>query len=184
MGELTVTFRLSERDQRRLRGMIRKVTSAASGQREAEVILAAERVAMHARLAKPPEYVLERLAKLDQLTALLMDRGWPLPAAVRRTAIAGLAYLADPQDLIPDSVPGLGFLDDAIVIELVMRDLEDELRGYQEFRRYREAQWQKLGYPQSRELRETQLARKRDAIRARIQAKRAREKRARGKGAV
>ena len=40
MNELTVTFRLSERDQRRLRGMIRKVTSAASGQREAEVILA------------------------------------------------------------------------------------------------------------------------------------------------
>ncbi len=174
MNELTVTFRLSERDQRRLRGMLRKATAAASGQREAEIILAAERVAMHAWLAKPPEYVLERLAKLDQLTALLMDRGWPLPAAVRRSAIAGLAYLADPHDLIPDSVPGLGFLDDAIVIELVMRELRDELRGYEEFCRYREAQWQKLGYPQGHEAREAQLVRKRGSIRARIEAKRVR----------
>ncbi len=66
MNELTVTFRLSERDQRRLRGMLRKATAAASGQREAEIILAAERVAMHARLAKPPEYVLERIARLDR----------------------------------------------------------------------------------------------------------------------
>ena len=182
MSELVITFRLGERDQRRLRGMLRKVAAVANDQSEAAIILAAERVAMHARVAKPPKYILDRIAKLDRLTALLNDRGWPLPASVRQAAVAGLAYFANPNDLIPDQIPGLGFLDDAIMIELVMRDLAEELRGYDQFCRYREALWEKRWYQQSRETREAKLAEKRSAIRARIEAKRKRARAGRPAG--
>ena len=34
--------------------------------------------------------------------------------------VAALNYLVDPFDLIPDSIPFLGFVDDAIVVEFVV----------------------------------------------------------------
>ena len=49
-----------------------------------------------------------------------------------------LAYFTEPEDLIPDHIPGLGFLDDAIMIELVVRELRHEIEAYEDFCRYRE----------------------------------------------
>ncbi len=40
---------------------------------------------------------------------------------------AALLYLVTPQDFISDNVPGLGFLDDAFVLELVFQNLQAEI---------------------------------------------------------
>ena len=48
-----------------------------------------------------------------------------------------LAYFADPQDIIPDNVPVIGFLDDAIMIELCVRELKPEIDSYGDFVLYR-----------------------------------------------
>ena len=53
--------------------------------------------------------------------------------------LSGLAYLCDPEDLIPDDIPGIGMLDDAVMIELVFRELRHELEAYEDFRAYRES---------------------------------------------
>ncbi|MFB3125280.1 MAG: YkvA family protein, partial [Woeseiaceae bacterium] len=47
------------------------------------------------------------------------------------------AYFCEPEDLIPDHIPGLGFLDDAIMIELVVRELHHEIEAYRDFCDYR-----------------------------------------------
>ena len=47
--------------------------------------------------------------------------------------LGALVYFTDPEDLIPDSVPGLGFLDDAIYVELIIRELKAEIDSYEEF---------------------------------------------------
>ena len=47
------------------------------------------------------------------------------------------AYFADPQDMIPDSIPVLGFIDDAIMIELLTAELRPEIDAYNDFCRYR-----------------------------------------------
>ena len=49
-----------------------------------------------------------------------------------------LAYFAEPDDLIPDQIPGLGFLDDAIMVELVVRELRHEIEAYEDFRVFRD----------------------------------------------
>jgi len=49
-----------------------------------------------------------------------------------------LAYFSDPEDLVPDHIPVLGFLDDAIMIELVAEELKDDIEAFEEFCAYRE----------------------------------------------
>jgi uncharacterized membrane protein YkvA (DUF1232 family) len=67
------------------------------------------------------------LAPWESLHILLrMIRSWltgryALPAATLLSAVAALLYFVDPIDLIPDSVPVLGYLDDAAVIAAVVR---------------------------------------------------------------
>ena len=39
----------------------------------------------------------------------------------------------DAYDVIPDHIPGIGFLDDAIYAEIVIQELRTEIRSYQEF---------------------------------------------------
>ena len=67
--------------------------------------------------------------------------------------LSGLAYLCDPEDLIPDDIPGIGMLDDAVMIELVFRELRHELDAYQDFMRLPRAAgqgWRQAGRVQGR----------------------------------
>ena len=49
------------------------------------------------------------------------------------TIIAGLLYLVNPMDLIPDFFVG-GFIDDAAVIGYVLTKIKDELDRYKEWK--------------------------------------------------
>jgi uncharacterized membrane protein YkvA (DUF1232 family) len=44
--------------------------------------------------------------------------------------VAALNYLVDPFDLIPDSIPFLGFVDDAIVVEFVVNKTRQTLDDF------------------------------------------------------
>ena len=52
--------------------------------------------------------------------------------------LAGLAYFANPEDLIPDHIPALGFLDDAIMVKFVEEEFKHELWAYRKFRKFRD----------------------------------------------
>jgi hypothetical protein len=73
-------------------------------------------------------------------------------------------------------VPGLGFLDDAIMIKIIAEDFAYDLDGYQEFRRFRDGAEQRPWTSVARERLPRRLKEKRDAIREKIDAKK--EKRA------
>ena len=64
---------------------------------------------------------------------ILRDERWDLPDADRGRVLSGLAYFTDPNDMIPDSIPGIGYLDDAIMVELIVRELRHDLEGYEDF---------------------------------------------------
>ncbi|KNY04038.1 YkvA family protein [Microbacterium sp. GCS4] len=53
------------------------------------------------------------------LRRLVSDRS--VPRSVRVTLVVLLAYLLLPIDLVPDFIPVLGYLDDAIVVAIALR---------------------------------------------------------------
>lgn len=172
MGELKITFKLEDQDLRYLKRVMRTAAKAAKNKSSEKIIESALEIARQAREAKPPEYVLERIAILEDIAAMLQDREWRIPSSVGARVCSALAYFADPHDLIPDQIPGLGFLDDAIMIELVAQEFRHEIDGYREFRRYRESARRRFSGPEREPLLQKPLVEKRRQIRARIQAKR------------
>ncbi len=68
---------------------------------------------------------------------MVRDEEWQLAAKERKNVLAALAYFADPQDIIADSVPVLGYIDDAIMIELVVSELKHEIDSFNDFCKYR-----------------------------------------------
>lgn len=54
------------------------------------------------------------------------------PALV--AVVAALLYFLAPLDVIPDWIPGLGFLDDLAVLGWVMRTWADELEAFRQWR--------------------------------------------------
>jgi uncharacterized membrane protein YkvA (DUF1232 family) len=54
---------------------------------------------------------------------------------------ACLVYAVSPGDVIPDALPGVGALDDMVVLTLAMRFLEKDLRAYARSKGYDEKQY-------------------------------------------
>jgi len=63
--------------------------------------------------------LLPRLARM--LAGLLADRAVPRGAKIALAAVA--VYLASPIDLIPDFIPIIGYLDDALLVAVVVDGL-------------------------------------------------------------
>ena len=53
-----------------------------------------------------------------------------IPWTTIASAVAGLAYVLSPIDLIPDFIPVIGVVDDALVIGLVLAAIDSDLQGY------------------------------------------------------
>ncbi len=181
MAELKVTFKLSDRDVAHLRRIMRKASSTAKQSDEEAIVKAARAIAGEVRKFKPPQYVLERVLRLESLVQRLQDKAYALPAPVRQKILSALCYFTHPADLIQDTIPGLGFLDDAIMIELVTRELKHELSAYREFCRFREAAEQRPWTQVGRVSLERKLSERRRQLRAQVEKKNIREaERARG----
>ncbi len=135
---LDINIRLSDDDLRPfIKGMHELEARMKDGNPD-QIIAAAQKQLAEYRNSSMPPFIAERLGSVESLIAMARDVGFGLPDADRQRVLAALAYLADPQDLIPDSVPVLGFLDDAIMIELCRHDLRHEIEAYDDFCAWRE----------------------------------------------
>jgi len=131
-----VTFELKESDLEHFRDVMRKAQSGAEKLSEQDILANAKKLSGEVP-ANLPEFVSERIAKLNTLVNMIEDDEWQIPAEERSDVLSALAYFSDPEDLVPDHIPVLGFLDDAIMIELVCEELKDDIEAFVEFCTYR-----------------------------------------------
>ncbi|NCC25994.1 MAG: DUF1232 domain-containing protein [Deltaproteobacteria bacterium] len=75
----------------------------------------------------------------DDFTLLLnmiRDREFKINPGTWAILAGALAYVVMPVDVIPDFIPGLGWIDDTFVLAMVISTIESELRDYKAWRNH------------------------------------------------
>ncbi len=140
-----VSFELDDEDLKHFRLIMREARKSAACLAPEEIVASAEALLGQVRESKVPLFIRERLDKLIIMIQMLKDHEWRLPGAESTRVLNALAYFTEPEDLIPDHIPGVGFLDDAIMVELVVRELRHEIDAYTDFCDFRAKQQPKPG---------------------------------------
>ena len=130
---LAITIELGDADLQHFIDAMKKAQAEAKHLSPKQVADAAAQLLAEGHKVKVPNFIAERLHKLDDMIAMVNDEGFGLPEEDKQRVLACLTYFANPQDIIPDNVPVLGFLDDAIMIELCVRELRYEIEAYEDF---------------------------------------------------
>ncbi len=174
---LDITFTLSDSDLEHFQTIVDQARENIDGEQKAEQIEAAARQLIdNARDGELPEFIAERVEQLDVVLRMINDDEWQLNDQERTAILHALAYFCEPQDIIPDHIPGLGFLDDAIYVEVVLDELSNEIHLYREFCTFREAEEsrRKARGEDVKVGREEWLADKRAALHAKMRKRRSR----------
>lgn len=142
---ISLNFELNDADLEHFDKAMIAAKKAAEGKSPDEIIDCAGKLLADARKVRIPDFILERLLHLDNMIAMARDEAWALPAQDRERVLSALVYFCDPDDVIADNVAVLGYLDDAVMIELCVRDLRHELDAYDDFCDFRQHQAERRG---------------------------------------
>jgi uncharacterized membrane protein YkvA (DUF1232 family) len=134
---LSITIDLSDQDLEYFQEALRRAQNSAGSKTATEITEAAGKLLEVAATAQVPDFIAQRLGKLESLINMVHDEGWAMSEDDKRRVLTALAYFAEPEDVIPDSVPVVGYLDDAIMIELCVRELKHEVEAYDDFVSFR-----------------------------------------------
>jgi uncharacterized membrane protein YkvA (DUF1232 family) len=180
VAQFKVVFTLDEDDVAYYRSLYRQVRKQAKEQPAERIIEDARAIVQRVRASKKtPHFVTAAIEVLADLVDLIQDNDYAAPISVRDSVLAALGYFSNPQDLVPDHVPGIGFLDDAIMIRFVEEEFRHELWGYRKFRKRRDSLEQRPWSHIARSRLQIRLDADRKAIRAEIQKREAKDELAR-----
>ena len=172
---LSISFELSDRDLAQFTEAMKAAREAAGHKSADEIISAASGLLAGADKIELPDFIAQRLERLDDLIAMVRDDGWHLPEEDKQRVLSALVYFADPKDVIPDNVPVLGYFDDAIAIEMSVRELHNEIEAYDEFCEFRQGEAERRGLDPAKVGRADWLEARRDELVDRMHRRRNRE---------
>jgi len=142
---ITLNFELNDRDLAHFELAMERARTAAAGKSNEDIVNCAVALLDDAQQIHIPDFIKARLLRLDDMIAMVRDEAWALPEADLQRVLGALMYFCDPADVIPDHVEVLGFLDDAVMIELSVRELKHELDAYDDFCDYRAHEAERRG---------------------------------------
>jgi uncharacterized membrane protein YkvA (DUF1232 family) len=88
-------------------------------------------------------YLARQLKLLVGFFGHAFDRVFPADSdASRREAAFAIRYWANESDIIPDLVPEIGYADDSLIVQTVLRRHHEVFRDYC---RFRNISWSKIG---------------------------------------
>lgn len=182
MARKRIAFSLDDSDVAYFRDIYRAAKDNTTSEDWPKIARGVRRLVKQVREAKRvPKFVTEAIDALEDLMRMVEDEDYATPQNVVDRTIAALAYFANPKDVIPDDVPLVGFLDDAIMIRFVEEDLKHELWGYRKFRNFRAGSEQRHWTPVAKERMRERLTAKRKEIRGQIQDREAKERQSHGR---
>ncbi|MCC2605470.1 YkvA family protein [Planctobacterium marinum] len=142
---IEINLELSDADLAHFKQLMQEAIQKNSGLSEDEVLEKAQAVVSQMEQSNQPDFVKSRVSSLADLIAAVKDEEWQMPEDEKKDILTSLIYFSEPQDLVPDDIPVLGFLDDAIMIELVIQDMSLDLRSYRQFCSFRRTEEKRRG---------------------------------------
>jgi uncharacterized membrane protein YkvA (DUF1232 family) len=174
---LRISFELTDRDLTFFRKALRQSREAVKDAEDTEIIEAIQAVLEEIRGSEPlPDFVGKRIPELESLISMLTDDEWQLPEGDRERLLATFVYFADPEDILPDDIPVIGYLDDVIIIELVARELQHVREAYDDFCHYRDKYEKEHGKNADAVIRRDRIDRRRQQLHQRMRRRSAQQK--------
>jgi uncharacterized membrane protein YkvA (DUF1232 family) len=175
---MKISFELTDRDLRFFRKSLKQSRDAVRDAEETEIVEAISDVLDEIRRNQPlPDLIAQRIPELESLIGMLTDEDWQLPETEREKVLATFVYFADPEDVLPDEIPVIGYLDDVIIIELMARDLRHVREAYDDFCEFRESFDDEQGPDIDPVIRRDRLDRRRQQLHQRMRRRSARQTR-------
>lgn len=169
---LEITFELSDADIAQFRDVMQRSWERCGELSREEVIQNARSLLVNVRASDTSDFIRQRINLLETMIGMVVDKGWDLDEEDAQRVLLALSYFSEPEDLIPDSIPALGFLDDAIMVELVARELQHDIEAYRDFVVFRAAESQRLGEDAMKLERSDWLEERRKQLHARMRRRR------------
>ena len=177
---LKLSFELTDRDLRYFRKALQTSRAAVRDAEESEIIEAIRDVLDDIRGNEPlPDFVASRLPQLESMIRMLTDDEWQLPTDDRERLLATFVYFGDPEDILPDDIPVIGYLDDVIILELVARELVHVREAYEDFCKFRDDFDRKRGKDGDSLIRRDRLDKRRQKLHQRMRRRTARDRKSR-----
>jgi len=174
---MKISFELTDRDLNFFRKALAQSRAAVRDAEESEIIEAINDVLNEIRKNEPlPDFVGQRIPELESLISMLSDEEWHLPEGDRERLLATFVYFADPEDILPDDIPVIGYLDDVIIIELVVRELHHVRVAYDDFCQFRDDFDSDKGKNVDPVIRRDRIDRRRQQLHQRMQRRSAQQK--------
>lgn len=168
---LRISFNLGDEDLRHFEEVAQQTQASVRGRTSDEIVAAAREVLESAERAQLAGFVKERFLRLRAMLEMATDEGWPLGPEDSQRLLNALACFG----ASPATGANVDFLNHAIMVELVSRDLEHDLEAYRDFCAIRESQLKRRRSGADHEAqREQWLQQRRETLQQRMHARRKR----------